>query len=138
MPRRSDKASACSGEVATGSPMRTCAKTRVVAGAVLLASVLAGCSDLYYDRRQTVLFGADEAVASAQAVQVIDPWPAASSNRNIAYNGARVAGAVERYRTCQVIQPQGTITSSSSGYSAAPQAAQLGCTPAPAAPPPTK
>ena len=81
MPRRSDKASACSGEVATGSPMRTCAKTRVVAGAVLLASVLAGCSDLYYDRRQTVLFGADEAVASAQAVQVIDPWPAASANR---------------------------------------------------------
>ena len=29
-------------------------KTRIVAGAVLLGSVLAGCSDIYYDRRDTV------------------------------------------------------------------------------------
>jgi hypothetical protein len=111
MPRRSDK-------------------TRIVAGAVLLASTLAGCSDLYFDRRDTVTFAAGEPVASAQAVQIIDPWPASAYNRNIAYNGARTAGAVERYRTCQVIQPVGTITSSSSGYGAAPPAAQLGCTPA--------
>jgi len=111
---------------------KTSASTRVVAGAVLLASVLAGCSDIYYDRRQTVMFGADEAVASAQAVQVIDPWPKAAYERNIAYNGARTAGAVERYRTCQVTQPVGTITSSSSGYGAAAPSAQLGCAPSPA------
>jgi len=86
---------------------------RVVAGAVLLASALAGCSDIYYDRRETVSFAAGDSVASAQAVQVIDPWPAASYDRNIAYNGPRVAGAIERYRTGKIIEPKGTGTSSS-------------------------
>jgi hypothetical protein len=102
-----------------------------VAGAVLLGSILAGCSDLYYDRRETVSFAAHDATATAQAVQVIDPWPAAAYNRNIAYNGAHAAGAVERYRTCQVIQPQGSITSNAYGIAAGPPTAQLGCTPQP-------
>jgi hypothetical protein len=87
-------------------------KTRIVAGAVLLASVLAGCSDIYYDRRETVSFAAGNAVANAQAVHTVDPWPVASANRNIDGNGIRVAGAIERYRTGRVIQPRGTGTSS--------------------------
>jgi hypothetical protein len=106
MPRRSDK-------------------TRSVVAAVLLASVLAGCSDIYYDRRDTVSFAANDAMASAHAAQVIDPWPAASANRNIAFNGSRVAGAIERYRTGRIIEPKGTGTSSS-GYAPAPQTQQGG------------
>jgi hypothetical protein len=125
MPLRSDKTSACSGEVNAGSPTRTCAKSKLVAGAVLLGSLLAGCSDLYYDRRETVTFAAGNSVASAQAVQGIDPWPAAAYNRNIAYNGPRVAGAIERYRTGKIIEPKGTGTSSS--YTGgAPQSGQGG------------
>jgi hypothetical protein len=123
MPRRSDKTSACSGEVDAGSPMRTCAKTKL-AGALLLATALAGCSDIYLDRRETVSFAANDSVATAQAVQTIDPWPPAASNRNIAFNGPRVAGAVERYRTGRIIEPKGTGTSS--GYSAAPTSQQGG------------
>jgi hypothetical protein len=103
---------------------------RVGAG-VLLAAMLAGCSDLYYDRRETVSFAANDAVATALATQTIDPWPPASADRNIAANGVVVQSAVERYRTCQVIQPKGT--SSSGTYGNAPQATQPGCTPAPAA-----
>ena len=103
---------------------RSDTKTRAVMGAVLLASLLAGCSDLYYDRRETVTFAASDATATAQAVQVIDPWPPAAYNRNIAYNGPRVAGAVERYRTGRIIEPKGTGTSS--GYAPAPQAGQGG------------
>ena len=99
-------------------------KIRVVAGAVLLASALAGCSDIYYDRRETVSFAAGDSVASAQAVQVIDPWPPAAYNRNIAYNGPRVAGAVERYRTGRIIEPKGTGTQS--GYAYTPPSAQGG------------
>ena len=102
-------------------------KTRVVAGAVLLASLLAGCSDIYYDRRETVSFAAGDSVATAQAVQVIDPWPAAAYNRNIAYNGPRVAGAVERYRTGKIIEPKGTGTSS--GYAPSAPAGQGGGAP---------
>jgi hypothetical protein len=104
--------------------------TRIGAG-VLLAAMLAGCSDLYYDRRETVSFGANDAVATALAAQTIDPWPPSSANRNIAANGVVVQSAVERYRTCQVIPPKGT--SSTAGYGTAPQATQPGCTPAPAA-----
>jgi hypothetical protein len=102
--------------------------TRVGAG-VLLAAMLAGCSDLYYDRRETVSFAANDSIATALATQTVDPWPPASANRNIAANGAVVQSAVERYRTCQVIQPKGT--SSSGSYGSAPQATQPGCTPAP-------
>jgi hypothetical protein len=110
---RSEKTRGCSGEVDAGSPKRTCGSHKVVAGAVLLASALAGCSDIYYDRRETVSFAAGDSVASSQAVQMIDPWPAPAYDRNIAYNGPRVAGAVERYRTGKIIEPKGTGTSSS-------------------------
>jgi hypothetical protein len=106
--------------------------TRIGAG-VLLATMLAGCSDLYYDRRDTVLFGANDAVATAVATQTIDPWPRASADRRIAANGVVVQSAVERYRTCQVIQPRGTSSSGNAGYGNAPQATQPGCTPQPAA-----
>jgi hypothetical protein len=106
------------------SDNKTRAKGRVIAGAVLLASMLGGCSDLYYDRRETVTFAAGDSVATAQAVQTIDPWPPAAYNRNIAYNGPRVAGAVERYRTGKIIEPKGTGTSS--GYAPAPQVGQGG------------
>jgi hypothetical protein len=98
---------------------------RIVAGAVLLASILAGCSDIYYDRRETVSFAAGNAVASAEAVHTIDPWPPASANRHIDGNGIRVAGAIERYRTGRIIRPSGTGTSSVA-YSPTAQTGQGG------------
>jgi hypothetical protein len=104
--------------------------TRIVTVAVLLGSALAGCSDIYYDRRETVSFAANEASASALATQVIDPWPPASRDRNVVGTGVRVAGAIERYRTCQIIQPKPTSTSGA--YGAAAEPAQPGCTPPPA------
>jgi hypothetical protein len=99
-------------------------KMRAIGGAVLLASLLAGCSDLYYDRRETVTFAANDATATAQAVQGIDPWPPAAYNRNIAYNGPRVAGAVERYRTGKIIPP--TASATSSGFTINMQSGQGG------------
>ena len=97
---------------------------RVGAG-VLLAAMLAGCSDLYYDRRETVSFAANDAVATALATQTIDPWPPASANKNFTTNGPRAAGAIERYRTGKIIQPEGASTSSAN-YSAAPATGQGG------------
>ena len=111
MPRRSDK-------------------IRIVAGAVLLGTLLAGCSDIYYDRRDTVTFAANDATASAQATQIINPWPAASADRSHVSNGAVVAGAVERYRTCQVVQPRPTTTQGAYNTGSS-QGAQPGCTPTP-------
>jgi hypothetical protein len=86
---------------------------RVAAAAVGLATVLAGCSDLYYDRRETILFGAEDAVATNMAVQTIDPWPPGSANRRAPANGPRVAAAIKRYRTGRVFTPIGNGTSTS-------------------------
>ena len=69
--------------------------------------------DIYYDRRETVLFGADDAVASNKAVQTIDPWPPGSADRSAPGTGPRVAAAIARYRTGKVYPPQGNGTSSS-------------------------
>lgn len=97
---------------------------RVLAAALTLGAVLAGCSDLYYDRRETIAFGGPDAVATNMAVQTIDPWPPKSANRHHTTNGAVVESAMQRYRSGRVIKPRGTGTSSS-GYApqeAAPEA----------------
>lgn len=92
-------------------------KPPVRALAVLTLTVLAGCSDIYYDRRETIAFGGADALATSQAVQTIDPWPPKSADRYHTTEGAVVATAIQRYRTGRVIKPRGTGTSSS-GYAA--------------------
>lgn len=80
---------------------------RLVAGTVALAglaSLLAGCSDIYLDRRETVALSAGDAIAANKVTQMVDPWPPNSGDRNIAYNGQRMQAAVERYRTNKVTQ----------------------------------
>ena len=84
---------------------------RVVA-ASLVAATLAGCSDIYYDRRETIAYGADDAVASNKAIHIIDPWPRHSANRNLVFNGERMQAAVECYRKGRVITPSSAMTSS--------------------------
>jgi hypothetical protein len=86
---------------------------RALAAIIGLGAIVGGCSDIYYDRRETVLFGADNAVAANIAVQTVDPWPPGSANRNASTNGEVVAAAIERYRTGRVFMPMGNGTSSS-------------------------
>lgn len=68
---------------------------------------LAGCAseDLYLDRRDTVGLNGGDAVAGNTISQMVDPWPAESGNKNIAFNGQRMQSAQERYRTGKVIAP---------------------------------
>jgi len=87
---------------------------RVLMPALVFAGALAGCADtdLYLDRRDTVTFGAGDAVAANIIAQTVDPWPRAAGNRNIPGNGDRLQAAGERYRTGKIAQPQGLSTSS--------------------------
>ena len=94
-----------------------------IAAAAALGSLAAGCSDIYYDRREAVSFAAGDSIASAKAVQTIDPWPAASVDRNIRVDGHVVAAGIERYRTGKVIVPRGNSTSSAGYANQAPQQA---------------
>jgi hypothetical protein len=78
-----------------------------------LAAVLAalgGCSE-YFDRRDSIALGAGNAVATDKVTHMVDPWPRASANRDIAFNGNKMESAFERYRTNKVIPPRGTGTS---------------------------
>jgi hypothetical protein len=80
---------------------------------VAAGTMLAGCSDIYFDRRETIALGADDHAAADAVVQMIDPWPPHVGNRNIAFNGQKMQSAIERYRTNKVIPPVDTVGSSS-------------------------
>jgi hypothetical protein len=82
---------------------------RATALAALLAA-LAGCSE-YLDRRDTISLNGGNSVATNKVTQMVDPWPRASANKNIVFNGEKMQTAVERYRTNRVIAPQGIGTS---------------------------
>jgi hypothetical protein len=97
--------------------MRPSIKPLHLATAATLAVLLAGCSE-YLDRRETVAFHGGDALATNKVVQMVDPWPRASANRNIAFDGQRMQAAVERYRTNRVIAPVGIGTSGAFGQSA--------------------
>jgi hypothetical protein len=80
---------------------------RTIAAAAALGAVLAGCSDpgLYLDRRDTIALSGGDAVAANAAEQMVNPWPRASDNTNIAFNGQKMQTAIERYRTNKVTDP---------------------------------
>jgi hypothetical protein len=109
---------------------RTSRATRLIVTALAaggLGTWLAGCSDIYLDHRDSVGLSSGDAVAANEVTQMVDPWPANSGNKNIAYNGQKMQTAVERYRTNRVIPP---INATTSVINVAPGDA--------AAPPPTQ
>ena len=80
--------------------------------ALAATTLLGACTDMYLDRRDTVSFAAGDAVAANKVTQMVDPWPLRAGDRNIAFDGERMAAAAERYRTDKVKPPAGTGTSS--------------------------
>lgn len=115
-------------QLKTEPPVRSMARP-IAAGlaALVLGTTLAGCSDLYFDRRDAVTLGAGDAIAANEAEQTIDPWPAHSGNTNIAANGQKMQSAVERYRTNKVTPPVNPTTSDvENQQQAAAAAAQSG------------
>ena len=89
---------------------------RAALGAALAAVTLTGaCTDMYLDRRDSVSLGAGDAPASNAMTHMIDPWPIAAGNRNIAYDGERMQAAAERYRTGKTT-PLATASTSSVQY----------------------
>ena len=108
--------------------------TRTIVATALLGAMLSGCSEYYFDRRDGVTLHSGEAMAANRVTHMIDPWPAASGNRNIAYNGEKAAVASERYRTGRIIPPVNATTSSAAYTQAAQQAQSTANTQASSAP----
>jgi hypothetical protein len=76
-----------------------------IAAAIAVGGVLAGCSDIYYARRDSIALSAGDAIAANEVEQMFDPWPPHSGNTGIAFNGQKMQSAVERYRTDAVTPP---------------------------------
>jgi hypothetical protein len=94
------------------------------ATALSAVALLAGCSDLYYDRRDTIALSAGDAIAANAAEQTVDPWPPNSGNRNIPVDGQRMVTAVERYRLNKTVQPVDAMTLEGVNQQQAAQPAQ--------------
>jgi hypothetical protein len=108
------------------SPQRIERVARAIAAAVALGSLLGACSDIYFDRRETLALGAEDAIDANMAEQMVDPWPRYSGNKNIAFNGERMQRAVECYRANKVTAPV-DLNPASSVDGAAPVAAAVSC-----------
>ena len=90
--------------------------SRALTALALGATTLLGaCTDMYLDRRDTVSFEAGDAVAVNKMAHIIDPWPAVAGNRNLSFEGQRMQGAAERYRTNKTT-PLATSQTSSVQY----------------------
>ena len=101
-----------------------------------LGAMLGGCSDIYFDRRDTVALGANDHIDTNRIAQMIDPWPRNVGKREIAFDGQKMQSAVERYRNGRT-QPPVNVTTSSTAYQQAEQAAAASVNPSsstPAAP----
>jgi hypothetical protein len=77
---------------------------------LVLGAALSACSEIYYDRRETVSLGAGEGVATNKVTHMVDPWPRHSANNQLAFDGERMQSAVQRYRRHEVIQPRSPTT----------------------------
>jgi hypothetical protein len=100
--------------------------SRAIAAAVALGALVAGCSDLYTDRRDTIALAGGDAVAANAIEQTVDPWPPFSNNNNLTFNGERMQRAVQCYRADKVSQPADLDTSSATS-SAATASATAAC-----------
>jgi hypothetical protein len=100
---------------------------RGIAAAVAFGMLLGACSDMYWDRRETLALGADDAVATNLVEEMVDPWPRHSNNKNIAFNGERMQRAVECYRANKVTTPDDLSTSSASYQAGAPATPATKC-----------
>jgi len=96
---------------------------RGVATALLFGALLGGCSDVYFDRRDTIALGGGDAVEGNQIAQMVDPWPAHVNNKNLTFDGERMQRAIECYRIDKVTPP---VDLDPSTETAAPAAAASG------------
>jgi hypothetical protein len=79
--------------------------TRALAVTVVIGTALAGCSEIYFDRRDSIALSTGDAVTSNKVTQIIDPWPRASTNNRIAANGRLMQAAQDRYNRGKAITP---------------------------------
>jgi hypothetical protein len=88
-----------------------------------LGLALSGCSNQYFERKDTVTFSAGDAVAWNNAQQIPDPAPRVAYNTNIPTTGERAVNAVRNnnegrhnwFRSAGETLHEAVVTGASSG-----------------------
>jgi hypothetical protein len=65
---------------------------------ILAGASLSACSNIYYERKDSVTFSNGDSVEANKALQVADPWPKGSQNTNIPMDPVKAAQAMYKYR----------------------------------------
>lgn len=73
---------------------------------------LAACNtyNQYLAHRDAITLGAGEAKEANRVAQTIDPWPPHVGNTRLTHSGKVLYGAMDRYNTDKVKEPQGLAT----------------------------
>jgi hypothetical protein len=129
--RSSATFSMCEREALMSSPSRTERSHKTLAAIIAFGALLGGCSDIYYDRRETVALGADDADRLQSGRPDGRSVARYVGDKNIAFNGQRMQAAVERYRNGKIIPPVNATTTSMTQ-------AQASARPPAPTPPPTR
>ena len=79
--------------------------TRALAITVVIGTAVAGCSEIYFDRRDSIALSAGDAVTSNKVTQIVDPWPRNAANNRMAANGRLMQAAQDRYNRGKVLTP---------------------------------
>lgn len=95
----------------SSNAVRNARSAALCAMLVALVAMLGGCSE-YFARRDTITLNGGDAVMANRVTHMVDPWPRASENKNIAFNGEKMEAAFKRYRTGNVLPPNGIGTGS--------------------------
>jgi hypothetical protein len=67
-------------------------------GLIVLAVLHLAACDNYVDRRDSVTFGAGDAVAANKAMQIIDPWPQSARHIQHGVSGEQAEAIMEKFR----------------------------------------
>jgi uncharacterized membrane protein YgcG len=65
---------------------------------IVIGATLGACSNMYYERKDSVTMSNGDSVEANRALQIADPWPKGSQNTNIPMDPVKAAQAMYKYR----------------------------------------
>ncbi len=83
---------------------------RAKTGLIVLAALQLAACDNYVDRRDSVTFGAGDAIAANKAMQIIDPWPQSARTIQHGVSGEQAEAIMEKFRKASRGDPGATTS----------------------------
>lgn len=65
---------------------------------ILAGAGLSACSNMYYERKDSITLSHGDSIETNKVLQIADPWPKGSQNTNIPMDPVKAAQAMYKYR----------------------------------------